>query len=764
MSILGNRVRRVEDPRFLTTGLTTVADLSGDDQPLLQGAACVTFVRSSIAHGRVASIDVDDARDLPGVLAVLTAADLDLPPFTPGAMTPPEMTRPLLAVDVVRFVGEPLAIVVTETPAQGEDAAEAVWADIEPLPAVVGAEAAVTDQHLLFPDAGTNTAARLEFQEPDPTLFDGCEVVVRTRVRSPRLAACPLEVRATAAAWDGGRLTVWTSTQAPHAVRARVAERYGLDESSVRVIAPDVGGGFGAKMSPYPEDLLVPFVARAVGRPVRWVETRSENMTAMSHGRDQVLLAELGGGHDGTFQAYRLTVLQDAGAYPGIGAFLPFMTQIMAQGVYEIPRVECTTRSVVTTTTPVEAFRGAGRPEATQAIERAVDAFAAEVGIDPVEVRRRNLIERDEFPYTTRTGATYDSGDYEEALDRALGAAGYESLRAEQRRRRDEGDPVQLGIGVCAYVEITAGPGRHEKEHARVEVLADGSAVVYTGSSSHGQGHATAWAMIVADRTGIPLERIEVVHGDTDAVPDGVGTFGSRSLQVGGSAVVEGTDTVIDRAKTVAAWLLGADGAEVELDTGVGAFRLAGAGPGSASVGWSEVATAAEGRGLSAAVTFTAEAPTFPFGAHVAVVEVDTETGKVELVRLVACDDAGRILNPLLAEGQRHGGIAQGVAQALLEEVRFDADGNPVTANFADYGVISAPELPSFELVAMETPTPLNALGAKGIGESGTIGATPAVHGAVLDALAPLGVGHLDPPCTPERVWRAIIEAREAQR
>ena len=763
MSILGNRVRRVEDPRFLTTGLTTVADLGGPDHPELAGAAHATFVRSTFAHGRITDFDVDDARDLPGVLGVFTAADLDLPPFTPSAMTPPEMTRPLLAADTVRFVGEPLTVVITETTAQGEDAVEAIWVDIDPLPAVVDLDRTAADEVLLFPEASTNTAARLEFQVPDPTLFDDCEVVVRTRVTSPRLAACPLEVRATAAAWDGDRVTVWTSTQAPHGVRAKVAERYGLDEAAVRVLAPDVGGGFGAKMSPYPEDLLVPFLARAVGRPVRWVETRSENMTAMSHGRGQVLLAELGGGRDGTFSAYRLTVLQDAGAYPGIGAFLPYMTQMMAPGVYEIPRVECTTRSVVTTTTPVEAFRGAGRPEATQAIERAVDAYAVEVGLDPVEVRRRNLIDRDEFPYTTQTGATYDSGDYEEALDRALGVAGYESLRAEQRRRREAGDVVQLGIGICAYVEITAGPGRHEKEYARVEVRPDGSAVVFTGSSSHGQGHATAWAMLVADRTGIPMDRIEVVHGDTDAVPEGVGTFGSRSLQVGGSAVVEGTDTVIERGKAVAAWLLGADGEEVVLDPGAGSFRLAAAGPGGATVGWADVATAAEGRGLSAAVTYEAEAATFPFGAHVAVVEVDTETGKVEVVRVVACDDAGRILNPLLAEGQRHGGIAQGVAQALLEEVRYDDEGNPLTSTFADYGVISAPELPSFELVAMETPTPLNALGAKGIGESGTIGATPAVHGAVLDALAPLGVTHLDLPCTPERVWRAIEQAREAR-
>jgi carbon-monoxide dehydrogenase large subunit len=760
MSILGNRVRRVEDPRFLTAGLTCVADLRADDEPLLAGAAAVTFVRSTAAHARLVAVDVDEARHRPGVLAVLTATDLDLP--APPARRGPagHMARPLLAVDRVRFVGEPVAIVVTETAAQGVDAAEAVWVELDPLPALVDVAEAATDDRLLFPEAGTNTAMALDAGEVDPDLFASCEVVVRVRVASPRLAACPLEVRAAACGWDRGRIVVWTSTQAAHGVRAKVAERYGLDESAVRVVAPDVGGGFGAKMAPYPEELVLPFVSGVVGRPVRWVETRSENMVAMAHGRAQVLHATLGGRSDGTFEAYRLEVLQDAGAYPDIGASLPYMTRLMAQGVYDIGRVECTTRSVVTTTTPVGAFRGAGRPEATQAVERAVDRFAAAIGADPAEVRRRNLIAAIAFPFTTATGAVYDCGDYEQSLDRALGAAGYEALRAEQRARREAGDVVQLGIGLCVYVEITAGPGRNEKEYARVEVLGEGRAVVYTGSSSHGQGHDTAWSMLVSDRTGIPIDRIEVVHGDTDAVPEGVGTFGSRSLQVGGSAVVEGTETVVERARGIAAWLLGADGSMVELDTATGAFGVAGAGPGSPSVGWAEVAAAVEGRGLSAAVTYSATAPTYPFGAHVAVVEVDTETGQVRLFRHVACDDAGRILNPMLAEGQRHGGIAQGVAQALVEEVRYDGDGNPLTSTFADYGVISAPELPSFELVAMQTPTPLNALGAKGIGESGTIGATPAVHGAVLDALGPLGVTHLDPPCTPERVWSAIEEAR----
>ncbi len=529
----------------------------------------------------------------------------------------------------------------------------------------------------------------------------------------------------------------------------------GSAPEQVRVVAPDVGGGFGPKIGGSPEDLLLPWLARHAGRPVRWTETRSENLVGMGHGRAQVQFVEIGGTADGSVLAYRLSVLQDCGAYPSLGAFLAYLTRSMAPGTYAIPRVECSTSSVVTTTTPTVAYRGAGRPEAAAAIERAMDLFAAEAGIDPAEVRRRNLVPAFDSPHTTPIGTTYDCGDYAKALDAALEAAGYEALRAEQARRRQAGDAVALGIGVSTYVEVTAGPVAGE-EYGRVEIELDGTATVLTGASPHGQGHHTAFAMLASDALGIPMDRIRVVHGDTDLVTKGVGTFGSRSLQLGGSAVRQAAIEVVERARKIAAELLEANPDDVVLDHDTGAFHVAGT-P-TINRTWADVAAAADGD-LGAAADFTAAQPTFPNGAHVAVVEVDTETGEVRLERLVAADDAGRILNPLLAEGQRHGGIAQGVAQALYEEVRFDGDGNPQTANLADYAMVSAAELPSFELVAVETPTWVNPLGAKGIGESGTIGSTPAVQSAVCDALAHLGVRHIDLPCTPEKVWHAIQTA-----
>jgi carbon-monoxide dehydrogenase large subunit len=659
----------------------------------------------------------------------------------------------------VRFVGEPVAVILSECPEQGVDAAELVWPDYEPRPAVVDPAASATEDVIIHEAAGTNLILDLAFGRTDD-LFDGCEVVVTEEIVNQRVAAVPLEVRSGAAAWVDGRIWQWASTQHAHGVRDALAGLYGMAAEEVRVIAPDVGGGFGAKIGSTPEELLLPWLARRVGRPVRWTETRSENMVAMGQGRGQHQTVEIGGRRDGTVEAYRLTIVQDGGAYPNMGSILPYLTRMMAPGVYAIPRVEVNSRSYVTNTVSTVAYRGAGRPEATTAIERAMDLFAAEIGMDPTEVRRRNLIPADAFPHTTATGATYDVGDYERALDLALDAAGYEELRAEQARRRAAGEVVQLGVGVSVYVEVTAGPTAGT-EHARVVVEADGSATIYTGSSSHGQGHHTAFASLVSARLGIPLERISVVHGDTDQVERGEGTMGSRSLQLGGSAVFEAAGEVIERALPIAARLLDTDAHDVRFDESTGRFL----GPsGGVEVGWGEVAGTSvyDGAPLSATVDFQASAPTFPFGAHVAIVDVDTETGRVVLRRFVAVDDAGRILNPLLAEGQRHGGIAQGAAQALLEEVRFDEDGNPVTSNLADYAAISAAELPSFELVAMETPTPVNPLGAKGIGESGTIGSTPAVQSAVVDALGHLGVRHVDMPATAERVWRAIQGAAGA--
>lgn len=754
MSILGNRVLRTEDPKFLTVGGDYTADL---DDPLLDGAVHATYVRSTVAHGTITDIDVTEARQAPGVLAVYTGDDIDLgllPLAVP--LLNPLHARPVLAADKVRFVGEPYAVILSETPEAGVDAAESVWADIDFLPAVITPEDALAGETVLFDEVGDNISLELLFGEDDAA-FDDCEVVVDADFVNQRVAGCPLEVRSAAATWVGDRLVHFGSTQAPHGVKATLQEWYGLDETQVRVKVPDVGGGFGPKIGAYPEEVLLGWLSKQVGRPVRWTETRSENMVGMGHGRGQWQTIKIGGTRDGKVTAYRLNLVQDSGAYPALGAFLSFMTRTMTSGVYEIPVVQFNARSIVTNTTPTVAYRGAGRPEATAAIERAMDLFAAEIGMDPAEVRRRNLIPADAFPYTTPTDTTYDVGDYPRSLDLVLDAAGYDDLRAEQARRREAGDPKQLGIGVSVYVEVTAGPQAGE-EFGRVVVHPDGSATAYTGSSSHGQGHDTSFAMLVTDALGIPLDKVTVSHGDTDEVPRGVGTFGSRSLQLGGSAIHDAAGLVIDKARQIAAELFEADPSDIELDPVTGSFHVAGTPALSRS--WAEIASEAGDGGIDAETDFKSDSPTFPFGAHVAVVEIDTETGDVRLVRMVTCDDAGTVLNPLLVEGQRHGGIAQGVAQALYEHMQYDDEGNPVTANLADYTMISATELPDFELVNMETPTPLNPLGAKGIGESGTIGSTPAVQSAVCDALAPLGVRHVDMPASPERVWQAIESAR----
>jgi len=752
VSILGNRVLRKEDPKFLTSGGQYVADLD------LPGVASVTYVRSTVAHARISGIETDEARSAPGVIDVVTSADIGLAPLPPDVpLLNQSMTRPFLATDMVRFVGEPVVAIVSETREQGVDAAELVVIDYEPLDALIDLEQSRRDETILFPEAGTNVAFAVP-SDADESFFDGCDVVVSERVVNQRVAPCPLEVRAAAARWEAdGRLLFNVSTQAPHGARDALVKALEIPPEKVRVVAPDVGGGFGAKGSVYPEEILVAWLARRVGRPCRWVETRSESMVALGHGRAQTQWFEMGGDRHGRILAYRLQLLQDSGAYPAFGAVLPFMTKMMASGTYDIAKVDCGFTSVTTNTTPVTAYRGAGRPEAAAVIERAVDRYAIEIGMDPADVRRKNLISKDTFPFQTAAGALYDSGDYEGALEKLLEVSGYAALREEKAERRRSGSTTHLGIGLAAYVEITNGvPGG---EFGSVEVREDGKILVRTGTSPHGQGHVTAWSMIAADALGVSVDDVEVVHGDTDQVARGVGTFGSRSLQTGGAAVSQASAEVVDKAKGVAAQLLEADPADVVLDKSSGSFHVAGTPAMSRT--WADLAGAAAQSGdgpLSAEADFVPEGPSYPFGCHMAVVEVDSETGKVKLLRMIDVDDAGTILNPLLAEGQIHGGLAQGIAQALLEEVVYDDDGNPLTTNLADYAFISAAELPSFESQFTETPTPMNMLGAKGIGESGTIGSTPAVQNAVVDALSHLGVRHVDMPVTPERVWRALRE------
>jgi aerobic carbon-monoxide dehydrogenase large subunit len=767
MSILGTRVVRTEDPRLLTVGGTYVDDLR---VPELADAARVTFVRSPIAHARITGMDTDAARQAPGVLAVLTIQDMDdltpPPPPEPGSEVPEGAplpiggvwSEPLLAVDRVRYVGEPVAMVITNDSYQGEDAAELVSVDYEPLPAVVGIGTALETETLLFDGTESNVCVT-SGEATDDSIFDGCDAVITQTIVNQRLAPMPMEGRAAAAVFSDGKLTYWVSTQNAQITRFILSGVLGMDPGMIRVIAPDVGGGFGAKVGADRDALLVAWAARKTGRPLRWVETRSENLVGMTHGRAQEHTVTMGGTSDGRILAYRLEVVQDTGAYPRMSGFLPFLTKLMAVGPYDLPHVQTAARTVVTNTTPISAYRGAGRPEATAAIERAVDLFATEIGMDPGEVRRKNLIAPDKFPYSTPTGAVYDSGDYATALDKVLAGAGYGELRAEQAQRRERGDVVQLGLGLASYVEITAADAAGG-ETSRLMVHGDGTATVYTGSSAHGQGHHTAWAMLVEAELGIPMANVTVIHGDTDLIPEGVGTYASRSLQLGGVAVVKAAQDVKDQARRVAADMLEAAEADLELDTEHGTWQVRGDPASSRS--WAEVATHAGSDGLVAFVQYIGGAPTFPFGTHLAVVEVDTETGKVRLIRHVTADDAGTVISPVLAEGQRHGGIAQGVAQALLEEMMYDADGNPLTATLADYAAISAAELPSFELLQSETPTDVNPLGVKGIGEAGTIGATPAVQNAVVDAVSYLGVTHIDMPTTPARVWAAISAAQES--
>jgi len=743
---------RREDPPLVTGAALYCDDLA---QP---GVLHAVFVRAPLAHGRILAIDPAPAAAMPGVAGVFTAADLDLPPLPAGG-APAAMARPVLATGTVRFLGEAVAVVVAATRAQAVDAAEAVEVDYEPLEVVTDPrQALAADAPRLF-EGGGNLAKERRWPEPSRAL-EGAEVVVRGRFVNQRVAAAPIEPNAAVAVPEPERdgLTLYAPSQAPFWTRDTVAEVLGMDQERVRVVVPAVGGAFGARIHTYPEQVAVAALAWRLGRPVRYVESRSETMLAMTHGRAQVQEVELAATRDGRITGLRARLLADGGAYPADATPMLSSTRFMASGVYRIAKVEVAWECVATNTTPVAAYRGAGRPEATAMIERAVDLLAARLGIDPAELRRRNLIPARAFPYTTATRARYDSGDYQGALDRVLAAAGYEELRGEQAARRQRGDVRQLGIGLSVYVEVTG----FGSEFGEVVVEPDGRITARTGVSPHGQGHETAFAELVAATLGVGADQVGVVHSDTFAVPRGEGTMGSRSLQVGGSAVAGAATQVLEKARALAAHLLEAPAEDVAVFPGEG---LGVAGAPSTALAWAELAAAAADpdrrppgmdAGLAAAVDFEMEHSTFPFGAHLAVCEVDTETGLVRLLRHVAVDDSGRIHNRMLAEGQVHGGIAQGIAQALFEEVGYDENGNCLHGNLASYTMPAAADLPAFETQRTETPTPLNPLGAKGIGESGTIGSTPAVQNAVIDALAHLGVTHLDMPLTPERVWRAL--------
>lgn len=750
---IGASPPRREDHRLVHGTGAYTADLAGP------GALHCAFLRSSVAHGRLGAVTVDDAQEAEGVAAVFTAADLDLPDIpasSEGSPVEPAMTRPLLARDSVRHVGEPLALVVAETPYLAADAVELAWADIEPDPVVADARAALRGDVLVFSEAGTNVVARR--REPDEWVArtEPDEVVGRVVTHNQRLAPVPIEPLAIVAEPDGANgLTVWVGHQAPHTFRGQLSSLLGLDEARIRVIVPEVGGAFGMKRL-YPEYVVVAAAALRLGRRLSWVQTRSEQFLSGAHGRGQHHTVELVGDRSGRIREARIDLLAEVGAYPHSGAQVPWFTRLMATGTYAIPELRITTTIVVTNLAPTMPYRGAGRPEAAYAIERAIDAFARAAGLDPVEVRRRNFIRPEAMPYRTPTGALYDGGQYERAMDMALELADAEGVRREQARRRSTAERKLLGLGVAAFVE-RAGGAPDSTEYARVELGANGWPVVRVGTAATGQGHHTVWSSLAAEVFGLALDQVTVYSGDTAEVADGVGSFASRSAQLAGSAVVRTATVVRQRAAEVASGLL--EVAPSDLVCAQGVFHVLGDPTTGVSLAAVAARARAQGVDLAAQEHYSAHAQTFPYGVYAAVVEVDTDTGRVDLLHLAAVDDCGTVLHPQIVEGQLHGSMMQGVAQALYEGVHYDADGQLQTSTLIDYTLPTAMEMPALREGRLTTPAPSNPLGAKGAGESGCIGAPPAIVNAALDALVPLGVTDLQMPLTPEAVWRAIQEA-----
>ena len=778
--VVGTRRLRREDPALLTGEARYVADLQ------VPGALHAALVRSSVAHARIASIDTAAARAMPGVVAVFTGADLEgewagpLPcawPVTADMKAPAHLP---LAVGKVAYLGDAVAVVVARSEYEAHDAADSVVVDYDPLPAVVDLDDALSDRVVIHEDLGTNKSYTWELS-PDhaavEAAFASATHVVSGRYVQQRLIPSPMEPRGVLVVPQpfGGDFTIYSATQIPHILKVMLALTVGVPETNLRVIAPAVGGGFGCKLNVYAEEALALALARRLRQPVRWVEERGEHATSTIQGRGQIQYIDLASNADGKVTAVRVRLLADMGAYmqlvtPGV----PLLGAFLYAGVYDVPAYEFSCTSVFTNKTPTDAYRGAGRPEATYAIERTMDTLAARVGIDPAELRRRNFIGADQFPYSSVAGLVYDSGEYERALDRCLDMAGYAELRQEQARRRDAGETRQLGLGLSSYFEMCGlAPSRVLAslnytaggwEAATVRILPTAKVQVVTGTSPHGQGHETSWSMIVADRLGISPDDIDVLHSDTAIAPYGLDTYGSRSLAVGGTAIYLATDRVIDKARRIAAHQLEAADEDVEFVAGSFSVR------GSPERAMPLAAVAFEAftahnlpdgmePNLEASSHFDPTNFTFPFGTHLAVVEIDTETGYVRLIRYAAVDDCGNQINPLIVEGQIHGGIVQGAAQALWEEAVYDEEGNLHTATLMDYLVPSAAELPSFETDTTVTPSPSNPMGVKGIGEAGTIGAAPAVINAIVDALSPYGIQDIEMPATPQRIWQRIKEA-----
>jgi carbon-monoxide dehydrogenase large subunit len=764
----GRRVLRKEDPRLLTGKGLYVDDIH------LPNTAHMALLRSHHAHARIKSLDTSRARALGGVLEVLTGPDIrgELN-MLPSAAALPDLRIPdhyLLAVERVRYAGEPVAAVVAENPYIARDALDCIEAEYEPLPVVLDPEKALAiGSPVIYEQWKSNLAGTFELVSGDiQAAFKKADRVVKARLVNQRLIPAAMEPRAVQASYQAGEkmLTVWSTTQIPHTLRSEIARLLKIPDNRIRVMALDVGGGFGSKLNVYPEEGLVPHLAMRLGRPVKWVETRRENMLATIHGRDQINYIELALAKDGRILGFRVRVIVDVGAYlQMLTALIPTLTAIMAPGCYKMPAFAFEMKEVFTNKMSTDAYRGAGRPEATYLIERAMDLAAAELKMDPAEIRRRNFIKSDSFPYTTRTGLVYDSGNYDKALKRALDLAGYKQLRAKQAQLRKRGK--LMGIGLSTYVEICAmGPARAFAagggwESATVRVEPSGKVTVLSGSSPTGQGEETTFAQIAADELSVSFDDVAVIHGDTSAVPHGIGTFGSRSTAVGGTAVYMSAHKIKQKMTELGAHLL-----EISPKSAVWRDRkLASKTSAKKSTTFQEIVRAAYSAknmppgmepGLDATSYFSPQNFTFPFGTHLCVVEIDPETGEVEITKYVAVDDCGRAVNPMMVEGQVHGGIAQGIGQALYEEAVYDENGQLRTSELMDYVVPKATQLPVYTCDRTETPTDVNPLGAKGVGEAGTIGATPAVVNAVLDALAPYGVTNLDMPLKPEKIWRVL--------
>jgi aerobic carbon-monoxide dehydrogenase large subunit len=779
---IGKARRRKED-EHLITGRTRWTD-----NLVLPGMQHLAILRSPLAHARITGIDTTEARSMPGVVAIFTGADLaaeqgSLPcawPITEDMKAPP---APSLAVDTVNFAGEAVAVVVARSAYEAHDALEAIVVDYDELPVVLDLAGAVADgADLVHPTLGTNVSAVWTFDSAEAgsggdveQAIRDAEVVIQRTFRQQRLIPAFMEPRSVVVDPTGPQITIWSATQIPHILKLMFAMTLEIPETRLRVIAPDVGGGFGGKLQVTPEEVIALLVARRIGKPVKYTESRSESMLAAHHGRDQIQKLTLAARRDGTVTGFKVELLADMGAYlrlvtPGI----PILGAFMYNGIYKFGSYHFSCTNVFTNKTPTDAYRGAGRPEATFAVERMMDELAVELSRDPLELRAQNWIKHEEFPFDTVAGLTYDSGNYEAATSQARELFGYDELRREQAERRERGDAVQLGIGVSTFTEMcgiapsrvlgSLSYGAGGWEHAAIRVLPTGKVEVVTGSSAHGQGHETAWSQIVADQLGVPFEDVEVLHGDTQSSARGMDTYGSRSLAVGGIAVVKAAERVIAKAKPVAAHLMECAEDDVEFDAG--RFRVRGT---EKAVGLADVALAVfaahdlpEGvePNLDSEATYDPDNFSFPHGTHLCAAEVDTETGHVRIRSYVCVDDIGHVVNPLIVDGQVHGGLAQGIAQALYEEAEHDESGTLLSGTFAQYLVPSAVDLPTFTTGRTETPATTNPLGVKGVGEAGTIASTPAVVNAVIDAVRHLGVSDIEMPCSPMRVWQAIHTAQ----